>query len=225
MALTAINGPATATATATRTSKPSTSTPKGATPPNPLTSLLSRFGVDYQNAPQPTPALLAFMRGVGMSMDTAEDAARVNEMRMKERASQSQEEVTRQNDRTLARMAGDLQMRGVLSSGETNTRVGRQAEDVAYSRGQIEQTLAEGIDRSQQGLAQTRDTFRQQALERVLQVEEANATREATAKATELQWQRQQEAADLAYKRSKEAQDEAYRRQEELYKKYSGVVK
>lgn len=188
-----------------------------------LTDLLSRFGVNYDKAPEPTPALLAFMRGIGMSMDTAEDTARTNELRMKERATQTQEEITRQNDRKLTNMAGDLMNRGVLSSGETNKRVGRQAEDVAYARGEVEQTLAEGIDKSQQALSQAGDYYRQQALERVLGVETSNAEREASSKAQETQWQRQQEAADLAYQRQKAATEESYRRQEELYKKYAGI--
>lgn len=216
---TRIDSPAKATATATRKSQPA---PK-AKAPSAITSLLARFGVNYADAPEPTPALLAFMRGIGMSYDTAEDAARTNEMRMKQRAGMSQEEITRMNDRKLTHMAGDLMTRGVLSSGETNIKVGRQAEDVAHARGEVELTLAEGIDRSQQQLAQSRDIYRQQALERVLGVETSNAEREAQSKAQEAQWKKQQEAADLAYQRQKAATDLSYKRQEELYRKYAGI--
>lgn len=188
-----------------------------------LTDMLSRFGVNYQNAPEPTPALLAFMRGIGMSMDTAEDTARQNDLRLNERAVQSREEISRQNNRTITRMTGDLQSRGVLSSGETNTRVARQAEDVAKSVGDVEQSLAEGVERNQQGLAGTRDVYRQQALERTLGVETDQATRAATAKAQEDAWKRQTDADTLAYLRQKDAQDAAFAAQEALFKKYGGL--
>jgi hypothetical protein len=185
-----------------------------------LTDLLSRFGVDYQNAPEPTPALLAFMRGLGMTLDTAETSRRTNELRMKERATQAREEITRQDERTKIRMAGDLQSRGVLNSGETNTRVARQAEDVAKREGQVEQTLAEGIESGSQAFMATQDALRQQALEKVLGVETQNSIDKATAEAQEKAWLRQTEAADLAYQRQKEAQDAAYQAQEDMLRKY-----
>jgi hypothetical protein len=121
-------------------------------------------------------------------------------------------------------MAGDLASRGVLSSGETNTKVARQAEDVAKQTGDVEQGLAEGLERNDFALNTTRDQFRQAALERTLGVETDNATREAATKAQEDSWAKQTEANDLAYKRQKEAQDAAYAAQESLYKKYSGLA-
>lgn len=185
-----------------------------------LTDLLSRFGVNYQNAPEPTPALLAFMRGIGMTLDTAEDSRRTNELRLKERATGAREEITRQDERTKTRMAGDLMSRGVLSSGETNTRVARQGENVAKQIGDVEQTLAEGIDSSSQAFMNTRDALRQQALERTLNVETQNATEKAAAEAQERSWQRQQEASETAWKRQQEAQAAATKAQEDMMRKY-----
>ena len=182
------------------------------TQPMSLTNMLSRFGINYPNAPAPTPAMAAFQRGIGMSMDTAEDAARVNELRMRERATQSREEITRQNDRSLTRMTGDLQSRGMLSSGETNTRVARQAEDVAKQQGDVEQNLAEGVDRSQQGLAATSNMYGQQLLERTLGVETDTDQRKAVAAAQEQSWTRQTEADAAAWTRQSEADERTYQR-------------
>jgi len=188
-----------------------------------LSSILARFGVNYPNAPAPTPAMLAFMRGLGMNMDTAEDSARTTKLRLNERAMQSREEISRQNDRTLERMGSDVQSRGVLSSGETNKRVGRQAEEVAKDIGNVEQGLAEGIDSVETALGQTTSAYRQQALERTLASETEIANREAVNAANEKSWQRQQEASELSYKRQKEAQDAAFAAQEALYAKYAGL--
>lgn len=185
-----------------------------------LTDLLSRFGVDYKNAPDPTPAHLAFMRGLGMTLDTAEDTRRTSELRLKERATQAREEIGRQDVRTKERIAAGQQARGVLSSGETNNRVARQAEDVAKRIGDVEQSLAEGIDASSQAFMNTRDALRQQALERTLSMETQTAQEKATSKAQELSWQRQQEAADLAYERQREASAAALKAQEDMMRKY-----
>lgn len=198
----------------------------GSTPANPeaqaaLTSMLERYGINYPDAPAPTPAMLAFMRGLGMTLDTAEDATAKNNLRLNERAMQTRDEITRNNDRSLKRMAGDLQSRGVLSSGETNTRVGRQAEDVASKVGDVEQTLAEGIERNDQAFNLTKDSLRQQALEKTLNTETDQAREKAASEAQERSWEQQKAAADLAYERQKKAQDAAYAAQEAAYRQYS----
>lgn len=185
-----------------------------------LTDLLSRFGVDYSNAPEPTPALLAFMRGLGMTLDTAEDSRRTSELRLKERATQAREEIGRQDVRTKERIAAGQQARGVLSSGETNNRVARQAEDVAKRVGDVEQNLAEGIDASSQAFMNTRDALRQQALERTLGVETQTAQEKAAAEAQEKSWQQQTAATELAYTRQQEASAAALKAQEDMMRKY-----
>ena len=188
-----------------------------------MTSMLERFGIDYPNAPKPTPALLAFMRGLGMSLDTAQDSQRTNEQRMRERATLAREGLDRTNERATTNMTSDLQTRNVLSSGETNTRVARRAEDHAYSVGQVEQSLAEGLDENDQNLARTRDSLSQGALEKVLGVETQQATQKAALEAEERQWTRQTDATETQYKREKKARDDAYAATEALYKKYGGL--
>lgn len=189
--------------------------------PNAMTSLLEQLGVKYDNAPAPTPAMLAFMRGLGMTLDTAKDQSKKNELRLKERATGAREEISRQNQRSLTRMAGDAQSSGTLSSGQTNIKVGRQAEDVAKQQGDVEQSLAEGLESNTNAYKNTEDTIRQQTLERTLGMETDEATRKASSEAEERSYQRQQTAADDAYKKQKEANDAAYAAQEELYKKYN----
>lgn len=185
-----------------------------------LTSLLTDFGIDYPNAPAPTPALLAFMRGLGMNMATTEDVRRQGIGSIKSRTEAASDEVNRTAGRGKQNITSDLVRRGVLSSGEANTRFARQDEDVAARRSDIERGRTEATQAVENAYESAKGTYRQQALERVLNTEEQNATREATSKATEDSWKRQEDAAAAANKAQKEATDYSVTQMEELYKKY-----
>jgi hypothetical protein len=213
----------TSSSSSSSTSSTSSSTAPAANPAaqSALTSMLARYGVSYPNAPAPTPAMLAFMRGLGMTLDSAEDATRQNNLRLNERAVQGREEITRQSERSKVRMAGDLAQRGVLRSGETNNRIGRHEEDVAKRTGDVEQGLAEGIERNEQAYNVTKDHLRQTALDRTLNSETEQAQQRAASAAQERAWKQQQDAAELAYKRQREAQNAAYAAQEAAYRRYA----
>jgi hypothetical protein len=185
-----------------------------------MTSLLGRFGVDYQNAPAPTPAMLAFMRGLGISLDTAADAKQRTVSRIKERTSSTMADINRGNERTKTNMLADMVRRGVFRSGEANTRYGQQAENVARSKTDALRSQAEGIDAADLSYNQTRDSFRQQALERTINAETEQATRKATSDAQTESYARQDKAADLAYARQKETEERMLKQQEDLIAKY-----
>ena len=168
-----------------------------------LTSMLERYGINYDNAPEATPALLAFMRGMGMSLDTAEDTRRQNDLCIRQPANMSREDLARQDERTRESITTDVQRRGVLSSGETNTRFARQAEDRAAREARIAQTSAEGLERNEQGYNTLRDQLGQQALEKTLGVETSQAVQSASARAQEEAIRARQRESDLAWERQK----------------------
>lgn len=190
---------------------------------NSMTSLLGRFGVQYDNAPAPTPAMLAFMRGLGMSLDTAADAKQRTTSRIKERTTSTLSDIDRGNERTKTNMLADLVRRGVLRSGEANTRYGQQAENVARSKSDALRAKAEGIDAADLSYNQARDSYRQQALERTINAETEQATRKATSDAQADSYARQDKAADLAYTRQKETEERMLKQQEDLLKKYGSM--
>lgn len=185
-----------------------------------MTSLLGRFGVDYKNAPPPTPAMLAFMRGLGISLDTAADAKQRTVSRIKERTTSTLADIDRGNERTKTNMLADMVRRGVLRSGEANTRYGQQAENVARSKTDALRAQAEGIDAADLSYNQTRDAYRQQALERTINAETDQATRKATSDAQAESYRRQDAAAELAYQRQKEAEERMLKQQTDLIAKY-----
>lgn len=185
-----------------------------------LSKLLERFGVNYGSAPPATPALLAFMRGMGMTLDTAEDTRSTALARMASTRDESMAKVDRYNERSKENVTADAVRRGVLKSGEANTRYARQAEDVAERRTTVQQSYGEGVENVENSYSNVRDQLRQTALERVLQTEEQQATQKAAAEAQEKSLRAQQEASDLAWQRQQEAAERAVKQQEELILKY-----
>lgn len=187
-----------------------------------MTSLLGRFGVDYKNAPAPTPAMLAFARGLGLSLDTADDAKERSVSRIKERTTSTLADIDRGNERTKTNMLADMVRRGVLRSGEANTRYGQQAENVARSKSDALRAQAEGIDAADLMFNDRRDSLRTQALERTLGAETDQANRTAANAAQAESWKRQDDAAELAYQRAKEAEERRIKAAEENLAKYGG---
>jgi hypothetical protein len=187
---------------------------------NEMTNLLSRFGVDYQNAPAPTPATLAFMRGLGLSLDTAADAKAKAVGRIKDRTTTALGDIDRGNERTKTNMLADLVRRGVLRSGEANTRYGQQAENVASQKSSVLRQQAEGIDSADTAYNNLRDSYRTQALERTVSAETDQANRKAASDAQTESYRRQDQATELAYQRQKATEEAYLRQQEDMLRKY-----
>jgi hypothetical protein len=185
-----------------------------------MTNLLSRFGVNYPEAPAPTPAMLAFMRGLGMNLDTADAARRKAISRVEAGATDAMGDIQRGEERTKRNATADLIRRGVLSSGEANTRYANIAEDVADRKSGVTRQRTEGVDAAETAFGSLSDNYRQQALERMIGVEQEQITRKATSDAQAASYKQQTEESDLAYQRQKAAQEEYLTRMENLYKTY-----
>jgi hypothetical protein len=185
-----------------------------------LSDMLSQYGVSYDNAPAPTPALLAFMRGLGMSMDTAQDVNRQNQLRINQGSTMSREDLARSDRKAKTSISTDAQRRGVMSSGEMNTNLAEQAEGVAANEGRIAQRQAEAIEKSDQGYQQIRDQLGQTALEKTLGIETQQSQQRATTQAQADAIKASQDASDVAWKRQKELQEEQQRQTAQLYSGY-----
>lgn len=184
--------------------------PASAAPPDPaasaqMTSLLQRFGVSYSNAPQPTPALLAFLNGLGMNVDSAQAVRDRAVERIGAATSDSMAEIDTAAGRTKQNITADLIRRGVLSSGESNTRYARQEQDVGLARGNVQKTDAANRETNDTTLQQAKDLARQQALDKVLGAEQDQATAAATSKAQTDALTQQQQQSDLSWSREQAA--------------------
>ena len=189
-----------------------------------LTALLSDFGIEYPNAPPPTPALLAFMRGLGMNLGQTEDVRRQGLGSIQSRATAAHEGINRAAARGKENLTGDLIRRGVLRSGEAGTKYARQDEDVATKRADVERGRTEATQAVENAYESAKGTYRQSALERVLSTEEQQATQAATSKAQEDSWKRQEEASNAAYESQKKANEDYLTRYEALLRQYGPVA-
>jgi hypothetical protein len=189
---------------------------------NALTKVLANFGVSYPNAPAATPALLAFVNGLGLQLGNAEDTRRVQQGMVESRSADAMDDAGRAAERRKESLTGDLVRRGVLSSGEANTRYARQAEDLAEQRSDIARGKTDAMSALDQAYESTKGGIRTQVLGQVLGTETDQARAAAVSQAQEQSWQRQQDAAAEQYAREKEAQDRIYKLQEDYYRKVTG---
>jgi len=203
----------------------------GAAPANPaqsqeITNLLQTFGVSYPNAPQPTPALLAFLKGIGLNLSTAEDVKRRAIERIGASTSDAMADIDRAAGRNKQNITADLVRRGILSSGESTTRYARQAEDVGAQQSDVTRTSAQAKETAEDAYRQSQDLARQQALDRVIGAEQEQATQSATAKAQADALKAQQAAADLSWQRQQQATSDALKQQTDAIANYAaqGVV-
>jgi len=182
-----------------------------------MTNLLSGFGIKYPNAPRATPALLAYLRGVGLSTDLAKDQFRETKAEIDRQAADSMGDLRVADQRRRVGIANNAASRGALVSGATNTDYAEQAEDLARSQADIKRRQAEAIGAASRGRDTFMDSTRQQALERVIGEEQRQDTQEATSKAEVAAINRAQRESDLAYARQKNMQQEALKAQVALY--------
>lgn len=187
-----------------------------------LTPLLADFGVDYPNAPRPSPALLAFTRGLGMTLGEAEDRKGRLIGQVKRRASDSRADLARTSARGKENVTGDLLRRGIHSSGEANTRYARHAEDLAAASSDISRAEVEGTTAAEDAYSQVQGNLRTGALEKVLGEETRQATETAMTEAQTTSFERATAADETSYQRSKAEADRLAAEQEalmrELYK-------
>ena len=180
-----------------------------------MTDLLKTLGVSYPNAPNPTPALLAFLGGIGLNMSTAEDVKRRAIERIGASTSDAMADIDRTAGRTKQNITADLVRRNVLSSGESNTRYARQAEDVGKAQSDVQRSSAAATDAADTAYTQARDLARQQALDRIIGAEQSQATQTATSAANVDATNAASQAADQASAQQKAANDAALKAQQD----------
>lgn len=191
-----------------------------------MTDLLGTFGVSYPNAPNATPALLAFLNGIGLNLSTAEDVKRRAVERIGASTSDALSDIDRTAGRTKQNVTADLVRRGVLSSGEANTRYARQEEDVGAQRADVQRASTTAVEQTEDAYSQTKQLARQQALDRIIGAEQDQATQRAQSAAQVDVTQAEQQAQDDAFTRQQAAQNAAIKAQEDAIAKYAaqGVV-
>ena len=182
-----------------------------------LTDMLGRFGIDYPNAPRATPQLLAFMRGLGMSMDTLEDVSRQQQSKAEGRSADSMADINRNDQRTQQQISAVQQSRNVLSSGATNSKFARQAQDVVAAQSDVLRTEADTIGDIRSNLAMGQDNLRLTANERVIDEETRQANADATAQEQIRNFNQQQTETDFQNAEAQAARDEYIKQQQALY--------
>lgn len=182
-----------------------------------LTDMLSRFGIEYPNAPRATPQLLAFMNGLGMSMDTFEDVARQKRLRVEGRSADSLQDIQRGDQRKRQNIADSQQARNVLSSGATNTKFARQAEDRVAAESDVARRKADDIGEISETQAIQQDQLRQGAVGRVIDEETKQETADALSKEQVRAFNQQQTVYDKMEADQQAARDAYTEQQKELY--------
>ena len=182
-----------------------------------LTDMLGRFGIDYPDAPRATPQLLAFMRGLGLSYDTIQDAARVRIAQVEGRSADARQDLQRSDQRKRVAITSDLQQRNVLSSGAANTQYARQAEDTVAKQADITRAQADAIGNIGIEQASGQDALRQRALETTITEEENQQTKEASSVEQVRDYNARRAEADYQDAQAKAARDAYLEQQKGLY--------
>lgn len=152
--------------------------------------VLARLRIDVQQAPAATPGLLAFLRGVGLNLSTAEDTRARSIGETEADYTAGTQRAYEDSRRERRNMTGDLINRGMLRSGEANTRYADQATRAQERMSDMARARAGRLSTIDSAYRNAEDSFRQQSLERLISSEEAAAVQKATDDATK----RQQEA-------------------------------
>jgi lysozyme-like protein len=175
-----------------------------------MTTLLQRLGIDYPNAPQASPGLLAYLRGVGLSMSTAEDTRNAAVNRIQAQTPLQLANVQRAAEQEKRNITGNLQQRNVLASGEATTRYANQAAQVGQRLSDINRAAAQGVSTAATGYSTSVDALRQQALQRLLDTEQQQATAKAQSAAEAQSYQAQADAQQKAWEQQMAAQQDYY---------------
>jgi hypothetical protein len=150
----------------------------------PTRDILDRFQIDVNQAPAVTPALLAYLRGLGMNLSTAEDVRAQRLATISNVANEAVSQQGRDYQQSRKTRTGDLVRRGMLRSGEASTEYGQLAEENQKKLSDIYTGKATGTAGIEQGFAQSRDTLRQGALEQLLGAETQERVQKATSEAS-----------------------------------------
>lgn len=143
--------------------------------------VLSKLGMDSRGPSGfVTPALLAFMRGVGMTLSSAEDR-RANARNSAEQDYQrNSADTERRFDESKRNMTSSMVSRGILQSGEAGTRYSESDQDRARAQNDVSTARANRLTAVDQAYTDVADQLRQGTTERFLAAEQDEANRRAT---------------------------------------------
>lgn len=165
----------------------------------PARDVLDRLRVDVNNAPAVTPALLAYLRGLGMDLSTAEDIRAQRIGRLGSDATEAIQKQERAYELARTGTTADLVRRGTLRSGEAGTRFARVSAANQERIADIYSARARGTEEAEQQFATGRDTLRRTALEQLLNAETQQGIQKATSEANTAAIKAQQEAQQKYY--------------------------
>lgn len=149
--------------------------------------VLQQLNLDAQDKPFYTPALLAYMRGVGMSLSQAEDNRANAQFEAQRSYQQGVDELGRVSAADRKNLTAGLQDRGVLRSGEATNRYNEQDNAKARTSNALETTKSDRMRAIDTAYGQVEDTLRQQTTERLMTAEQDDADRRAVEEAQKRQ--------------------------------------
>src|SRR5215471_10301468 len=150
--------------------------------PTAISPYLSQFGISgVDNAmPTATPAILAFLRGMGMSWDQLGEQ-RTNQLNtVAAQSQQARQALDTQAQAQQRNLTADTVLRGQMASGLAGQRSADLANAIGKQYGTIDANDAQQRAGIELGYAQGQDQLRQNALERLLNERQGQDVQKAT---------------------------------------------
>lgn len=150
--------------------------------------VLSKLGIDSRGPSGfVTPALLAYLRGVGMTLSSAEDKRSSARNNVELDYQRNSTETQRRFQEGRRDLTGSLVSRGVLRSGEANRRFTENDADRSRALNDVDTSRANRLTAVDQAYRDVEDSLRQGTTERLLAAEQDEANRRATEEAQKRQ--------------------------------------
>jgi hypothetical protein len=151
--------------------------------------VLSQLQLDAQDKPFYTPALLTYLRGVGLNLNSAQADAALARGNA-DRAWQESTQIAGQDyEKAQRNLVGSLATAGTLRSGEANRRFTEQGQQQSQRLASLDTGKAERLQAIDRAYRSTEDSLRQGTTERLMGAEQDEATRRATEEAQKRQQQ------------------------------------
>lgn len=149
--------------------------------------VMSKLKLDVRNTPAISPALLAYLRGIGMTLGTAEDNRARQRGDVERDYQRNTEDVERSADASKRNLTGSLISRGVLRSGDANRRYGEQGQERSRRLNDVSTNRADRLGAVDRAYFGVEDSLRQNTTERLMGAEQDEANRRAVEEAEKRQ--------------------------------------
>lgn len=169
-----------------------------------MADILASIGVNAGGSPAITPALLAYFRGLGISMDELDGQVAAVRTSATNRAAASKEATGEQYHRAERNTVASLASRGVLSSGEAGTKFGELQSDRLRAFDTIDRGAADEVAGAESSVAGQRDALRRTALERYLGADTDYRNEQARTAAEQRAAEKEREYWDRLYQQQEQ---------------------